>query len=154
MWLSKFVCVWSNINALSADSADHATSCYAHIPARCISLCHKNYARVARPSLRVLVMQYIQRCGGSGLVHETKLTMYSASEVQITPSTLDHVISHMWHRHEIITFLNMGSKKKHLTPPPNLCHTPQIKGQGWGYAACGQYQRRFDRVKRSAITLR
>ena len=32
---------------------------------------HKNYARVARPSLRVLVMQYIQRCGGSGLVHET-----------------------------------------------------------------------------------
>ena len=24
-----------------------------------------------RPSLRVLVMQYIQRCGGSGLVHET-----------------------------------------------------------------------------------
>ena len=32
---------------------------------------HKNCARVARPSLRVLVMQYIQRCGGSGLVHET-----------------------------------------------------------------------------------
>ena len=51
---------------------DHATSCYAHIPARCIPLCHKNYARVARPSLRVLVMQYIQRCRGSGLVHETR----------------------------------------------------------------------------------
>ena len=26
---------------------------------------------MARPSLHVLVMQYIQRCGGSGLVHET-----------------------------------------------------------------------------------
>ena len=32
----------------------------------------KNCARVARPSLHVLVMQYIQRCGGSGLVHETR----------------------------------------------------------------------------------
>ena len=29
-------------------------------------------ARVARPSFRVLVMQYIQHCGGSGLVHETR----------------------------------------------------------------------------------
>ena len=67
VWLSKFVRV---INALSADSADHATSCYAHIPARCIPLCHKNYARVARPSLHVLVMQ---RCGGSGLPRFTRL---------------------------------------------------------------------------------
>ena len=73
VWLSKFVRVWSNINALSADSADHATSCNAHIPARCIPLCHKNCARVARPSLPVLMMQYIQHCGGSGLVHETIL---------------------------------------------------------------------------------
>ena len=34
---------------------------------------HKNCARVARPSFCVLVMlmQYIQRCGGSGLVHKT-----------------------------------------------------------------------------------
>ena len=30
-----------------------------------------NCARVVRPSFRVLVMQYIQRCGGSGLVLET-----------------------------------------------------------------------------------
>ena len=29
--------------------------------------------RLARPSLRVLVMQYIQRYEGSGLVHETTL---------------------------------------------------------------------------------
>ena len=78
MWLSKFVPVWSNINALAADSGDHTTSCYAHIPARCIPLCHKNCARVARPSLRVLVMQYIQCCGGSGLVHETKYTRWHA----------------------------------------------------------------------------
>ena len=35
---------------------------------------HKNCARVARPSLRVLVMQYIQHCGWSGLVHKTTLT--------------------------------------------------------------------------------
>ena len=71
VWLSKLVRVWSKINALSADTGDHTTSCYAHIPARCIPLCHKNCARVARPSLCMLVMQYIQCCGGSGVVHET-----------------------------------------------------------------------------------
>ena len=27
VWLSKFVGVWSNINALSADSGDHTTNC-------------------------------------------------------------------------------------------------------------------------------
>ena len=48
---------------------------YAHISARCIPLCHKNCARVARPSFRVLVMQYIQRYGGSGLVHETSVVV-------------------------------------------------------------------------------
>ena len=57
-----------------ANTGDHTTSCYVHFPSVCIPLCHKNCARVrvARPSLRVLVMQYIQRCGGSGLVHETR----------------------------------------------------------------------------------
>ena len=42
--------------------------------------------RVARPSLRVLVMQYIQRCGGSGLVHETStLPCYEHASLALYP---------------------------------------------------------------------
>ena len=71
VWLTQLVPVWSKISALSANTGDHTTSCYVHYPVVCIPLCHKSSARVARPSLRVLMMQYIQRCGGSGLVNET-----------------------------------------------------------------------------------
>ena len=57
---------------ISVNTGDHTTSCCVHFPSVSIPLCHKNCARVARPSLHVLVMQYIQRCGGSGLVHKTR----------------------------------------------------------------------------------
>ena len=41
----------SKTNALSVNTGDHTTSCYAHFPATCIPLCHRNSATVARPSL-------------------------------------------------------------------------------------------------------
>ena len=35
---------------------------------------HSNVPEWPDPPARMLVMQYIQRCGGSGLVHETRST--------------------------------------------------------------------------------
>ena len=51
------------------------TSCYVHFLVVYIPLCHKISAEMARLSLHVLVMQYIQCCGGSGLVNETNPMM-------------------------------------------------------------------------------
>ena len=39
-----------------------------------LSPCRAHYARVAKPSFRVLVMHYTQCCRGSGLVHESDPT--------------------------------------------------------------------------------